>query len=166
MIDLRRIATSGFLATIAFVVLLGARPVPADRIVAGYALVLAAIALAAFTGALNASRGRAASRFERELTRKRIPPSRPAELVRVERELTLASSSAGHLHTRLRPLLQEIVAARLDVDIGRRPDVVRAQVDDATWELVRPDAPDPADRSGPGLPLRRIRAVVDTLERL
>jgi hypothetical protein len=166
MIDVRRAGTSALLATVAFIVLLGARPLPVDRIVAGYALVLAAIALGALTAAVGAARGRPQSRFEQELKREQIPPSRPAELVRVERELTLSSSNAGHLHSRLRPLLQEIVAVRLDIDLDRRPDVARARLDDATWELVRPDAPPPLDRSAPGLPLRRIRWMIDTLERL
>jgi len=166
MIDLRRFGTSVALATLVLVVLLGARPLPADRLLAGYALLLAAIALTGLTSAMNAARVRTPSRFEHELTRKPAPPTRPAELVRVERELILASSSAGHLHSRFRPLIREVVEARLDTDLAREPAVARKRLDDATWELVRPDAPPPPDRSGPGMPLRQIRAIVDAVERL
>ena len=34
------------------------------------------------------------------------------------------------------------------------------------WELLRPDRPEPRDRDAPGIPLRRLRTVVDTLEQL
>ena len=166
MIDVRRFTTSTALATLVLVVLLGARPLPADRLLAGYALLVAAIALTGLTSAMNAARVRAPSRFEQELTRKRTSPQRPAELVRVERELILASSSSGHLHSRFRPLVREIVEARLDADLVRALDEARAQLDAATWELVRPDAPPPADRSAPGMPLPQIRAIVDAVERL
>ena len=104
------------------------------------------------------------SQFEHALSRNESEPSRPAELVRIEREITLGTSSAGHLHTRLLPLLREAAAARLGIDLELRPDRARAVLGEETWELVRPDRPEPHDRNAPGLPIRRVRAVVESLE--
>ena len=152
MIALRRVATSVVLATIILIVLLGVQPIRVETILAGYALALAAIALAALTAAITDARESAPSRFAAELTRERIAPTRPPELVRAERELTLASSSAVHFHSRLRPLLWGIAEAR------------RSALDDVTRELLHPDAPPPQDPAAPGVPLRRIRQIVELLE--
>jgi hypothetical protein len=163
----RRIATASGLATIAFLVVLAVRPAPADRIVAGYVLGLTAVALAALMRSLAAAAAeQPASRFERMLTRTPEQQVRPPELVRIEREITLGMSSAGHLHLRLLPLLREVATARLGLDLDRRSEQARALLGDDAWELLRPDRPPPADRTAPGLPLRRIRELVDTLEAL
>lgn len=163
----RRIATATALATLAFIVVLGVRPVSAERIVAGYVLALTAIGLAALMRSLSAAATeQPASRFERMLTRTPEQQTRPPELVRVEREITLGTSSAGHLHLRLLPLLREVATARLGLDLERRSEQARALLGDDAWELLRPDRPPPADRTAPGLPLRRIRELVDTLEAL
>ena len=145
MIDLRRIATGGVLATVALIVLLGARPLPVDKIVAGYAITLAAILLGGLTKAITEARATPPSRFEAELTRERIPPSRPSELVRMERELTLGSSSALHFHSRLAPLLASIAEAR-----------------GISLDELKTEPPD--DPTTPGLSLKRIRALIERLE--
>lgn len=163
----RRVATLVVLTTLALIVVLGLHPVSTGRILAGYVLTLAGIALAAATRILAAGSWRdRGSHFEHLLARKPGPPTRPSELVRIERELTLGASSAGHLHIRLLPLLREAAAARLGIDLDLHPDRARAALGDETWELLRPDRPAPSDRSAPGLPLRRARAVVDRLEQL
>jgi hypothetical protein len=145
MIELRRLATSALLATVVLIVLLGARPIRVETILAGYALALAAIALAGLTTAIAAGRAEAPSRFEAELTRERIPPTRPPELVRVERELTLASASAAHFHNRLKPLLAGIAEVR-------------------GGALAELDEPPPQDPAAPGPSLRRLRDLVAKLE--
>jgi hypothetical protein len=106
------------------------------------------------------------SQFERLLTRAPEEQVRPPELVRVEREITLGTSSAGHVHLRLLPLLREVATAKLGLDLERRPAQARGLLGDDAWELLRPDRPAPVDRTAPGLPLRRIRELVDTLEAL
>lgn len=112
MSAVRRVARSVTLATLALIVLLGARPISTSTIVAGYALVLAAIAMAGLTAALRESRAASPSRFEAGLAKERAEPTRPPDLVRAERELLLATSDARHFERRLRPMLEEVAAAR------------------------------------------------------
>ena len=163
----RRIVIPIALATVALAVLLAVRPVPADRIAAGYVLALAAIGLAALTGSLSSvTSEQPASQFDRMLTRPAEQASRPPELVRIEREITLGAASAGHLHMRLLPLLREVASAKLGVDLELRPERAKTLLGDDAWTLLRPDRPPPEDRTAPGLPLRRLRALVDGLERL
>jgi hypothetical protein len=163
----RRVTTLVVLTTLALIVVLGLHPVSTARIVAGYVLALAAIALAAVTRILAADSWRdRSSHFEHALARKPAEPTRPPELVRVEREITFGMSSAGHLHTRLLPLLRDAAAARLGIDFDLHPDRARIALGDETWELLRPDRPAPAERNAAGLPLRRVRSVVDQLEQL
>jgi hypothetical protein len=163
----RRVATLTVLTTLALIVVVGLHPVSTDRIAAGYVLTLAAIGLAAVTRILAADSWRdRSSHFEHVLARKPAEQTRPSELVRIEREITLGGSSAGHLHTRLLPLLRDAAAARLGIDFELQPGRAQAALGDDTWELLRPDRPAPADRNAPGLPLRRVRTVVDQLERL
>jgi hypothetical protein len=159
VIEVRRLAVGALLATLALIVLLEVRPVSRETILAGYAIALASIALAGLTRIMRNARKNAQSRFEHELTREHIPPGRPNALVRIERELTLATSNAGHVHDRLRPMVRDIAQARL----GRA--ATRERLGDETWELIRPDAPEPNDRSAPGLSLRTIRRVIESLER-
>jgi len=148
-------------ATALLGVVLALGPVSVARSLAGYVLLLATIAIAALLRALaSGSDGPAHSPYERALSRKVEPPGRPPELVRVERELTLGTSSAGHLHNRLIPLLRDAAVARLGRDLSRE------RLGDEAWELLRPDRPEPEDRNGPGASLRRVRSVVSTLERL
>jgi hypothetical protein len=163
----RRIVIPIALATLALAVLLAVRPLPADRIAAGYVLALAAIGLAALTASLSsATSEQSASQFDRMLTRPAEQPSRPPELVRIEREITLGAASAGHLHMRLLPLLREVASTKLGVDLELRPERAKTLLGDDAWTLLRPDRPPPEDRTAQGLPLRRIRALVDILERL
>jgi hypothetical protein len=167
----RRIIGSVLAATTVLVILLGVRPLPAERLLAGYLLVLAAIALAALTRTAEPSAERlGASRFEQALQRRRERPTRPPELVRTERELTLGMASAGHAYSRLLPLLREAAAARLatahGVDLAGRSREAQALLGDEAWELLRPDFAAPEDRSGPGLPIARVEALVAKVEEL
>jgi hypothetical protein len=147
--------------TLVLVVLLGIRPVSLDHILAGYVLALAAIAIVALIRQLGAhGEYQPPSLFEHALSRKPEQPTRPPELVRIEREITLGTTSAGHLHTRLLPLLREAASARL----GSR--LTREQLGDEAWELLRPDRPEPIDRNAPSISIRRVRSIVTTLERL
>jgi hypothetical protein len=97
-------------------------------------------------------------------------PLRPAELERLEREVTLAVSTAFDLHARLRPTLREIARERLFARSGLRLDAGGAGVEEALgeelWELVRPEREPPARRFDPGIPPDSLRRVVERLEAL
>ena len=157
----RRVATVVAGLTIALIVALGVRPVSGERIAAGYVLALAAVALASATRILGTRLLRdAPSAFDTALARRPPEPMRPAELVRIEREITLGTTTAGHLQNRLIPLLRDAAVARLGADL------TRDRLGDDAWELLRPDRPEPEDRNAPGISLRRVRSVVSTLEQL
>jgi hypothetical protein len=165
--DRRRVVTLVVTTTVALIVVLGLHPVSTQRIAAGYVLALAAIGLDAVVRTLGAESWRErSSLFEHALTRAASQPARPPELVRIEREITLGTTSAGHLHTRLLPLLRDAAAARLGIDFDLHPERARAALGEESWRLLRPDQPEPADRSAPGLSIRRVRSVVDEIERL
>jgi hypothetical protein len=166
-----RLAAAVAIATIGLLVLLGVRPVSTQQLLTAYVLVLAAIALAALTRvARSASDFPPPSEFDAALRVREASPMRPPELVRTEREITLGTSNAGHLHQRLLPLLREAAAARLsaghNVDLVRRPQAARELLGEDAWELLRPDRPEPLDRNAPGISMRRLRGVVATLEKL
>ena len=163
----RRVVGLFVITTIALIVVLGLHPVSTERIAAGYTLALAAIGLDALVRVVGArSWHERGSAFEHALSRKTPEPTRPSELVRIEREITLGTTSAGHLHTRLLPMLRDAVAARLAIDFDLYPERARTALGDESWELLRPDRPEPADRSAPGLSIRRVRTVIDEIERL
>jgi hypothetical protein len=166
-----RIATTVACLTALLAVMLGIRPVSVQQILAAYVLVLAAVALAALTRiARSASDAPPPSELDAALELRVAGPMRPSELVRTEREIMLGTSNAGNLHKRLLPILREAAAARLaaghNVDLARRPDAARQLLGDDAWQLLRPDRPEPPDHDAPGIPMRQLRAVVDTLEKL
>jgi hypothetical protein len=166
-----RIATSVLITSGGLVVALGLQPISRERILAAYVLVLAGIGLAALTRVTRtASERPGPSAFEAALRLRPADPVRPPELVRTERVIMLGSAGAGHLHLRLLPLLRESAAARLaavhNIDLQRRPEAARRVLGDDVWELLRPDRPEPDDFDAPGMPLKRLRAVIDTLETL
>ncbi len=172
MIRDRRPLLPAAVATIGLVVALGAHPVSTREILAAYVLALSAIALLHLTRLARGEESwlRTPSELDRTLASRPETRVRPAELIRIERELTLGSATQEHLHARLLPILRDAAAARLatkhEIDFDRRPDRARELLGDDTWEIVRPDREVPADRNAPGLPLRRIAAVIDTIERL
>ena len=118
----------------------------------------------------EAQRSRRRSPFDSPPRAKQASDERPATLARLEDQLALATTAAGDVHLRLRPVLREIAGHRLwarhAVDLDRAPERARAFVDDAVWELVRPDRPPPRDAFAPGLRPRDVAAVVEGLERI
>jgi hypothetical protein len=158
------------LVTIGLGVALGLRPISVREILAAYVLLLAAIALVVLTRLDARDPWDPVSEFERALRPRATERVRPPELVRMERELTLASANAGHLHTRLLPLLRDAarvrLAARHRVDLARRPDEARRILGEEAWDLLRPDRPEPENTQGSGLSLRRIGRLIDAIEHI
>jgi hypothetical protein len=125
------------------------------------------VAILAGAVAMIALIPRAARRKRRR--RPREQPLRPADLVRLERLVVTGRSSAGDVHQRLRPVLQEVAAARLrphGVWLNRNPEQARALLGDELWELLRTDRPRPADPRAPGLSLEQLGAAITRLEHL
>jgi len=158
------------LVTIGLAVALGLRPISVREILAAYVLSLAAIALAALTRLSARDPWEPVSDFERALRPRKAERVRPPELVRLERDLTLASANAGHLHTRLLPLLCDAAvvrfAARRRVDLFRHPGEASQVLGDEAWALIRPDRPEPPNAQAPGLSLRRIAHLIDAIENI
>jgi hypothetical protein len=140
-----------------------------DRGVAFYAYILAVVALAA--GAIGSRIGKAwpaTPSFERLLPPRIEPEPRVLQLEGLVNRL--AAPIEYDVHTRLRPLVHEIVSARLaaqyGLDIDRRPERAQALVGPRTWELIRPDREPPRDRFLQLWPPRELAALVDELEAL
>jgi hypothetical protein len=102
-----------------------------------------------------------------EMSRRHPPDSAELTLVR---DVKQSTTSAFHLHVRLRPILREIAAHRLwmrfGVDLDREQERARELVGVNAWELVRPGRQPPRDRLAPGTAPSQLRVVVDELERL
>lgn len=86
----------------------------------------------------------------------------PAQLKRLEREVTLGVATAHDLHTKLLPQLREIARCRLE-RTGKQPSAATLG---PWWELLRPDREPPEDKFAPGLPEAQLRALVADLERM
>jgi hypothetical protein len=88
---------------------------------------------------------------------------------RLDRVVTIATTHAGDLHLRLRPILREIAAdglRRRGVELDAQPQAAQKLLAPETWELVRPDRPRPDNAFAPGLAPKRLDAVLDDLEAL
>jgi hypothetical protein len=137
-----------------------------------YVLVLGALGLAAAVRATRAASPEVhepalAAELEDPLD---VPPERPRELERLEREVYLSLGNSFYLHHRLRPVLREIASHRLlrnhGVDLDSRPDAARRLLGDHAWDWLRADRVEPRDRWAPGPQLGELREVVDALERI
>jgi hypothetical protein len=88
---------------------------------------------------------------------------------RLDRVVSAATSHAGELHLRLRPILREIAAdglRRQGVELDAQPQAAQERLAPQTWELVRPDRPRPSDAFARGLAPKQLDAVLDDLEAL
>jgi hypothetical protein len=166
-----RAAQLPILATAALVVTLALLPGRRELALHVYGLVLAALALSWLVGVVRRANPVAeVSPFDLGLRGRRALREPVAELERLEREVSMAASTAFDLHFRLRPRVQRIarqlLASRRGIDLHTRPEAARRLLGEQAWNVVRPDAEPPRDRSAPGLPLARLRDVVVALERL
>ncbi len=132
-----------------------------------YVLALGGLALLMVVARLREVAQRAESPLEAALAPREARPARVEQLERLEREVFLAASTAFDLHFRLRPVLREIAAPRLESH-GLRLDGESKRVPEALgeelWEIVRPDREPPEDRHSPGPGLRGMRRIVERLE--
>ena len=135
-----------------------------------FVLVLGCLGLAV----LAAELGRLAPTAERSLVEEALDPDpveeRPiADLLRLERELSMASARQFDLHYRLRPVLRDVAAAQLerrglDLDSGR--PAVRELLGEELFELTAPDREPPKNRLAPGPGVEGLDRTISRLERL
>jgi hypothetical protein len=163
-----RVAELLVVPTIALAVAVGLAPNRATFEVHLWLLAVLVLALLAFMRVVAATYARRPSPFEASLVPASTPAERPPGLTRLEREVSMARSSAFDLHARLRPtvveLAAELLSGRRGIDLERDPARARAVLGDDAWELVRPDRPAPADRHAPGIPDDDLLRIVTALE--
>ena len=160
------------LASIAFGAILFLLPGRRELAVDVYVLLLGAIGLAV---GVYATRAASPDVHEPSLAAELddpldVPPERPRELERLEREVYLSLGSSFYLHHRMRPVLREIASHRLltrhGVDLDKKPDAAAALLGEPAWSWLRPDRQEPRDRWAKGPPLGELQAVVDAVERI
>jgi hypothetical protein len=128
-----------------------------------YILLLGVIALfALFSSTTERLPSSRRSQFDAALPRGTPPPKPLPEVERMKREVALACATSYDLHARLIPHLREIADARLQ----RTGRIAGPETLGVSWELLRPDRPEPSDRFAPGIKEAELRSVVDALARL
>jgi hypothetical protein len=156
------------LATLALVIARSLAPGRHELELDVYVLVLGGMALLALGSWLReAVPERRQSDLEDALTHAATKPARIAELDRLEREIYIGATRSFDLHHRLRPVLREIAAGRLEqrgLELDSGSPVVRAALGDQLWELVRPDVEAPTDRQTEGPGIDYVRACIEELE--
>jgi hypothetical protein len=127
-------------------------------------VVLAAIVVTACVSLLPDARPRRGRR------RALSAPTRPDQLLALERLVVSAGTSPVQVHAYLRPLLVEIASRRLaghGQSLARMPDpVARDILGGRLWDIVRPDRPFPEDRHGSGVSAQELGEMLAVLERL
>ncbi|HEX6350198.1 MAG TPA: hypothetical protein VF160_12505 [Candidatus Dormibacteraeota bacterium] len=98
----------------------------------------------------------------------RLQPERVRSLEELEHAVDFSLTTSFDVHYRLRPHLMRIathrLAARRGISLEEQPAAARRILGDELWAVVDPDREPPAERNSPGLPLARIRALVEGLE--
>ena len=135
-----------------------------------YILVLGLMALLAVSSWLReVAPPTGKSALEGALRRDLPEPPRIAELDRLEREVYMGAARAFDLHYRLRPVIREIAAGRLErrgLRLDSGSEAVRERLGEQLWELTRPDREPPRNRQGPGPGLDDVRQTIEALESL
>lgn len=150
-------------------------------LVVAAALLLLAVVIDERLGAWTpASRGRAAwaARAGRalrtavgRLSRRGAPPTAGFPSYRqLLATLGWSEVSGRHYDSGVRPVLQEVAAARLaltrGIDLEREPAAARAALGEELWDLVDPGRPARTDAIGAGVPLATVERLVARLEAL
>ncbi len=162
---MKTFAGFAMMTTFALAVVLVLRLVRTDLAEEVFVLVLGAGTLLTLV-ALTRGEQAQPSAFERALRPPAPPqPNRPLELDRLEREVTLGVGGAFHLRHKLLPQLREIATQRLADRRGAALSETTVGAD--AWDLLRPEGPDDyRDRYGRGIPIERLEALTDELERI
>jgi hypothetical protein len=108
--------------------------------------------------------------------RKPIPPkvvkadTRLPELVRIEREVVLATGSGFDRQMRVGPLMRDIARHRLwtrrGVDLDEQPEQARALLGEEVWTTLRAGRPEPNARYAPGADVAELRQILERIEKV
>lgn len=166
----RRVTEAIALPTIGLGLALALAPDRAELEIRVWLLVALVIALLAFVGIVRAAYPTTPSPFTASLRQPQPIAARPGALVRLEREVSMAGSTAFDVHYRLRPALIELavglLSSRRGIDLAQEPERAHAVLGDDVWELVRPDRPQPLERGGTGISNAHLERVVVALEQV
>jgi hypothetical protein len=167
---LLRISVFVVLLTAVLLALVVAVPSRRTLLVGIYELVLGAIAVSALVSSFQAlgPKGWLRSPFERNPAKpEEAPPI--AELDRFDRLVVLGTGNEFDLHYRLRPLLRQLAADRLDarhgIDLDREPERAQPLLGDELEALVSPDR-ELGRRTAAGIDRVELARDVERLEQL
>ena len=96
--------------------------------------------------------------------------TRLPELVRIEREVVLATGSGFDRQMRVGPMMRDIARHRLwtrrGVDLDEHPERARELLGDQVWELLRSGRPEPNLRYAPGADVGELRQILEQIEKV
>jgi hypothetical protein len=108
--------------------------------------------------------------------RKPIPPkvvkpdTRLPELVRIERDVVLATGSGFDRQMRVGPLMRDIARHRLwtrrGVDLDDQPERAQELLGSDVWNLLRAGRPDPNSRYARGADVAELRQILERIEKV
>jgi len=165
----RRVALTIVLAIVA--IALGVALSGAARGVALYAYLLLLVLIAAFgIGGHIRTAWPATPRFDRLIPRRDEPEARLLQLEGLVGRLAGGNPNAFDLYHRIRPMVRDIVTARLaggrGIDLESDPARAERYVGPWTWQLIRPDLPPPQDGWSRTWSTRELNELATELERL
>jgi len=168
--ELRRLFLPGAVLTGLLGVDLIFRPIPFGFAFRAWLVALGGLAAAALVRASLAPYRRVLVEPVRFRRRRPVATERPAGLEEVERAVDFAVWNPADLNRRLRPLLREVAAHRLQtrrgLDIERNPAASKLLLGEVAWDLVDvPAADEPGVRRAGASPVA-IRATITRLEEL
>jgi hypothetical protein len=102
--------------------------------------------------------------------KKEQPSTRLPELVRIEREVVLATGSGFDRQMRVGPLMRDIARHRLwtrrGIDLDEQPERSRELLGDDVWGLLRSGRPEPNLRYTPGADVSELRQILERIEKV
>jgi len=137
-----------------------------SRALDAYLLYLGAVLLLVLARMTSGREGRKPIPPKKE----RPPDGRLPELVRIEREVVLATGSGFDRQMRVGPLMRDIARHRLwtrrGIDLDEQPQQAHQVLGDEVWDLLRAGRPEPNLRYAPGADIAELRQILDRIEKV